>query len=68
MVFIASNRPIVARLSYQSNSQKLMTKTNISFAPLDIDKSKLTIVDMHSMNFSKTYTYFVFFIKLSNIS
>jgi len=44
-----------------------MTKTNIWFVPLDIHKSEHTIVDTHFTNFSKTYTYFVFATKLSNI-
>jgi hypothetical protein len=67
MASIVSNRLIITCLSYQSNPQKLMTRTNILFVPLDIHKSKLTIVDTHFTNFSKTYIYFVFSTMLSNI-
>jgi hypothetical protein len=42
-VIVASNIPIVICLGYQSDLMKLMTKENISFAPLDIHKSKLVV-------------------------
>jgi hypothetical protein len=44
-----------------------MTRINISCAPLDNYKSKL-VANIQSINFGKTYPYFVFSTNLENIS
>jgi len=44
-----------------------MTKTNTSCAPLDIDKSKLAVVQLQSFSKCKTYVVLVFSTNLSKI-
>lgn len=65
IIFVASDKPIVSCLSYQSNPNKLVTRANISCAPLDIHKLKLVFIDIQFANFG---TCFIFSTKLSNIS
>jgi hypothetical protein len=65
---IFSNRPIITYLGCQWNPKNLMTRTNISCAPLDIHKLKLIVTYIQSINFGKTYISFVFSTKLCDIS
>ncbi len=67
ILFVVSNSPIVICLRCQLDPEKLITRTKISCAPLDIHKSKF-VVDIQSPNFGKTYNYFIFFTNLGNIS
>jgi hypothetical protein len=68
IVYFASNNPIVTYLCYQSNPKKLMIRTKILCAPLDIHKSKLLVTNIQFANFCKTYINFDFSTNLGNIS
>jgi hypothetical protein len=46
-IYVASKNLVAIWLGYQSTSKKIMTKISISWDPLDIHKSKLTIVELH---------------------
>jgi hypothetical protein len=43
IVFVASNKPIMTCLGYQSLLKKLITNANASQAPLNIQRSKLML-------------------------
>jgi hypothetical protein len=59
VVCIVLNNPIVVCLGCQFAFRKL-----ISWAPLNIHKSKLAMADKHFANGGKTYNSFVFSTKL----
>ncbi len=68
VVFVASNKPIVTCFGYQSLLKKLIPNANTSKAPLDIQRSKLTIAKEKFANVRITYCWFFFSINLGNIS
>jgi hypothetical protein len=64
LVSITLKRPKVMCFGYQSTLKNLNMNAKISCPPFDIHKSKLAVIEWHSIKSSKIYNCSVFFTKL----
>jgi hypothetical protein len=65
---IASNNPYCNCVGYQFVEIKLTRSAKVSWAPIDVQKSKVVTVNKHFSKANKTYKYFVFFANLNKTS
>jgi hypothetical protein len=61
LVSIVSNDPYCNCLGYQFVKIKLTRSAKMSWAPIDVQKSKVIIANKHFLKANKTYKYFFFF-------
>jgi hypothetical protein len=61
LVSISSNITYCNCLGYQYVEIKLTKSAKMSWAPIDVQKSKVVIANKHVSKANKTYKYFVFF-------